>query len=224
MSNVYVVSIKVNIPYIEANFDNLKERLYPSRREAVIRFKNRNAAYVSLTAGLLLQEVAKKVCDVDAKDIEIGIGEQGKPYIIGYEGFCYNISHSGEYVVLAYGEQALGIDIERIRDKDIAVARRCFTETEYSYIAKGYLDDNIHDVIECQSERFFRVWTMKESYLKYTGQGISVPLNSFNVNPINLSLDGIDVGFAIHRLNEYIVAVCSRDVNNVRYIVDDPWT
>lgn len=218
MSTINVIIRKVNSAYIEKNFDALIEKLYPSRREAVLRFKNRKAACVSLTAGMLLQEVAYEVCNITPDKLEVNVGEQGKPYIKGAEDFYYNISHSGEYVVLAYGRQELGVDIERIRDKDIAVAKRCFTDEEYAYIAGDALDDVRCDVIISQDERFFRIWTMKESYLKYTGEGISVPLNSFNVKPTELTIENTNLSFNVCRFDDYIITVCAEDVSEVEYV------
>lgn len=220
MNTINVIIRKVNSGYIEKNFDALAKMLYPSRREAVLRFKNPKAAYISMTAGMLLQEVACRVCNIVPDKLETDKGEQGKPYIRGADGFYYNISHSGEYVVLAYGGQELGIDIEHIRDKDIAVAKRCFTEEEYAYIAGENLDAVGCPAIENQDERFFRVWTMKESYLKYTGEGISVPLNSFNVKPHELTVENTGLSFDIHRFRDYLITVCARDVSVVEYIDD----
>lgn len=217
MSDIYVTLRRVNQAYIEQNYKRLLSELYPARREAVERFKNKRAACVSVTAGLLLQETAERVLGLKAPELLIGTGTQGKPYIIGCEQFEYNISHSGEYVVLAYGEERLGIDIEQIGDKDIAVARRCFTQKEYDYViyGDGSCDGEQADI----QSRFSRIWTMKESYLKMTGEGISVPLNSFEVNPHARCVENTEYRFFVTQWEAYHIAVCAEDVEHVRIIV-----
>lgn len=71
--------------------------------------------------------------------------------------------------------KSIGFDVEEFRDHSLNVAKRCFCEGEYKYIINGDLENEI--------KRFFQIWTMKEAYLKATGTGISVPMNSFEVNP-----------------------------------------
>ena len=57
-------------------------------------------------------------------------------------------------------------------------------------------------------EMFTRVWTRKESYLKFTGQGIRVPLNSFEVLPGEQTLP---VFFQEFTLEGYRIALCSEE-------------
>lgn len=211
MADIYVIIRKVDQAYIEQNYDRLLSALYPARREAVERFRNKRAACVSVAAGLLLQETVERELGLKAPELQIGVGQQGKPYIMGCEHFQYNLSHSGEYVVLAYGAERLGIDIEQIRDKDLAVARRCFTEREYAYVVHG--DEKSDEEQEDVQTRFFRIWTMKESYLKLTGKGISVPLNSFEVNPHALCVENTKYRFFTMRREEYYIALCAENAS-----------
>lgn len=99
---------------------------------------------------------------------------QGKPRIAGRDDFHYNLSHAGNWVAIAYGPEEVGIDIEKITwdaGKE-RLARRFFTQNEQSYVFQD---------AEHQAERFFAVWTAKESYLKYLGTGLSKSLDSFDV-------------------------------------------
>ena len=88
------------------------------------------------------------------------------------ESFYTNLSHSGDYVVLAVGDSPGGIDVEYKNDKDFKVTKRMFTETEQSYILNGA-------DIESSQQRFRDIWTINEAFLKCLGIGISVPLNTF---------------------------------------------
>lgn len=89
--------------------------------------------------------------------------EGGKPFLVGHPGIHFNISHSGDYAVCAVGAVPLGIDIQYHKKGDHRkLGRRVMTEEEWGkYESLGFRD-----------EFFFRCWTRKESYLKYTGEGI----------------------------------------------------
>ena len=81
-----------------------------------------------LVAGLLL----RKICGV-TDDAQLYCGENGKPYLKN-GGMYFNISHSGDYVVLATADSEVGVDIEKIVSADDAVADRCFTAEERKWI------------------------------------------------------------------------------------------
>lgn len=81
----------------------------------------------------------------------------------------FNISHSGDYVMAAVSDRPIGVDVEFKEDKDFRVTKRMFSDGEREYIG-----DN--------QKRFRDVWTVKEAFLKCTGDGIVVPLNSFTTD------------------------------------------
>lgn len=101
--------------------------------------------------------------------------EAGKPYLKDRKRSHFNISHSGRWVVIAWGDSPLGIDVEQIQmdQGKEALARRFFRFDEQAYVFSASGED--------RAKRFFRIWTMKESYLKYLGTGIDRPLNGFSV-------------------------------------------
>ena len=204
---LYVAIKKINRQYIQDNYDNLLNNLHPTRKLSVERFNNFEAKCVGITAGYLLQNVYEKTTGLDRKNISIATGNNGKPYIENSK-FIYNLSHSKDYVVLVYyfGDEAinLGIDIEPIREhkNDRKVADRFFTEEERQYIF-GEADS------KSANEKFFEIWTMKESYLKMKGTGISVGLDSFSVNPLSLACNQKDCWFENIRYDGYIISVCA---------------
>ncbi|MGN0151874.1 MAG: 4'-phosphopantetheinyl transferase family protein [Wujia sp.] len=221
MSAIRVIVRKVHTDYMENNYDRLIEMLYPERRTAVRRLRNRSAALVSLAAGLLLQDVAQKELGIRPEDLVVAREEYGKPYIEGHMDFCYNISHSGDYVVLAYGEMPVGVDIEQIREHDLDVAKRCFTAEENEYILHGYREGRGRLESATEYERFFQIWTMKESYLKLIGKGISIPLNSFEVSPYSMRVEGTDYSFDGRGISDYHISVCAEDTSEIVYIFEE---
>ena len=97
------------------------------------------------------------------------VHENGKPYCRSFPEVHFNISHSGSWVVCAVSGRSIGIDIEKIDGADMQIAKRFFTEYEYQYLQRQ----------ENKAEIFYKLWTLKESYIKCTGKGLSLPLNSF---------------------------------------------
>ena len=101
--------------------------------------------------GLTLEECGKKT------------KEHGKPYFGQHPEVEFNISHSGVYVILTIGGVPLGIDIQEQRVTDIdKLGKKIFSVGEY----RDFLTH------EDRQEAFFRMWVMKESYIKWTGEGL----------------------------------------------------
>lgn len=102
--------------------------------------------------------------------------ESGKPYT---DKTNISISHSGEFVLVGINEKEIGVDIEVIKPFDSRLIKRYFTENEKNYL-KSYSD-------------FFKVWTVKEAYLKLTGEGIK-GLSKLNVVKDNqLYIEGCNI-------------------------------
>lgn len=89
-------------------------------------------------------------------------GPSGKPFLAEYPEIYFNLSHTAGLLACALGRQAVGIDAEGIRDYPKALLRK-MTEGERAYIL-GADEPN---------EAFMRVWTMKEAWVKLTGEGLS---------------------------------------------------
>lgn len=227
-----IICRKVNSEYIEAHYDELVEGLYEERRERVKKLKNKKAAYESITSGYLLQDICKSELNLTPGDIKIINGEHGKPELSGFEHFRFNLSHTEGMVALAYGGCELGTDIERVRPHDLKVAGRCFCKSEYDYVVDASLDDPdaCRDELKTgeafckcrQSEyaRFFHIWTVKEAYLKYKGNGISVPLNSFEIDGYNGCFTELDEEIYTTYTDGYIISVCGKRLGEIKLIVN----
>lgn len=239
MTKIHVSVVKVNREYIEQHFDELVERLYPERKSRVLAFRRKEPAYTSVVAGLLLQTIVEEKLGIPPQALVLEKNENGKPWIKDHPEFYFNISHAGDYVVLAYGDVPLGIDIEQIRAQNLHVAKRCYTEAEYAYVTGADSEENqVRDIPEKNHEvkigtdmtmpippmdindRFFYLWTMKESYLKLTGDGISVPLNSFEIDPVQKIVVGTSYRYFMLRMDDYWIAVCTENDCTVEYRLD----
>ncbi|MDR3343975.1 MAG: 4'-phosphopantetheinyl transferase superfamily protein [Oscillospiraceae bacterium] len=139
----------------------------------------------------LAREFAADASGLAAELLRFERAEHGKPYFSNAPEFHFSLSHSGEALALAVHNAPVGVDIERLREPDFRIARRYFTRDEQEYIGKD-------------SVRFFEIWTKKEAYLKYTGEGLRRTLNSFSVT------EQADVVFTNHTRDGYMVTTAQR--------------
>ncbi len=131
----------------------------------------------------LEHELGKELLHVGLKDLYgIGLeaqdqpailkGEHGKPYLEDFPYIHYNISHTDGMAACVIGDRELGIDVERIRPFRENVLRKVFSDSERLRMEELPEEE--------RSQYFFRLWTLKESYLKAMGLGITVPLTSIS--------------------------------------------
>ncbi len=151
------------------------------RREKTDRIRSGRDKRLSLGAELLLMYGLSRLgIFKDGQEPEnilrYRYGENGKPYLdgMGMEDIYFNLSHSGETAVCAIAPCEVGCDVERIRDRGMAVARRFFDAEEYKRIV------SLEEEKERQ-EMFCRFWTLKESFLKVTGQGMRLGMDCFRI-------------------------------------------
>ena len=97
--------------------------------------------------------------------MDIAYGEKGKPYLPEFPGLYFSLSHSGDYVALALSCHPVGVDIQEKRELTEALQMKYFTEEERK---SGYEP--------------FAVFSGKESYIKFTGEGMSRSFTDFSVN------------------------------------------
>ena len=156
------------------------------------KYKAEKAKLESIAAGRLLDIAIADYLGISERDIDWS----------GYEGgFCYcgkatdgkasddkglvyfSISHSGEYVAVAVSEEPVGIDVEHKDDKRFLISKRMFDQNDMDYIAPEGFEalETDSDTEEAQC-RFRDVWTIKESYVKCIGKGLTIPLKSFTAD------------------------------------------
>ena len=113
------------------------------------------------------------------ESIVFGVTEHGKPYAKNLD-IQFNISHSGNMVVCAVNNKPIGIDIEEIVPTNLKLAKRFCSNEELIYLF-GHTpkeEDFVYTENKKTLTRFFKLWTAKEAYGKYIGNGlasISVP-------------------------------------------------
>lgn len=132
-------------------------------------------------------------------------GERGKPYLADFPHIHYNISHTDQLAVCGIGDVELGIDVERIRPFKESVIKRVLSEAEQRKL------ESLPK--EKQPAYFFRFWTLKESYGKAAGCGLSMDMKdiSFELEPegnIRCSRSGVFFSQWILR-KDYVLSLCT---------------
>jgi 4'-phosphopantetheinyl transferase len=183
-------------------FKKLFQSLTFERQIRIQRMRSLANRKQSLGAGLLLQMVLQKY---GFSQEQITIGSSGKPMC---EGLHFNLSHSGSLVICAVGDTPVGCDVEQVREAPRKLASRFFCENEKDYL--NACDSDIYD------KEFYRMWTRKESYMKFTGEGIRLPLNAFEIvqgDTIGILRNGNLVDCKIHEYEVpgYCISVCTTD-------------
>jgi 4'-phosphopantetheinyl transferase len=109
----------------------------------------------------------------------------GKPYFTDVDNIHFSISHSGRFWICLFDQENVGADIEDFTNRDMPLKRfrgiseRFFTKEEQLYIFDEYKPEL--QMAEDIKKRFFRIWTAKEAYMKYTGNGFSEGFTKFSV-------------------------------------------
>lgn len=150
-----------------------------ARRGKIQKLSVRERRNQSLAAGVILPLALQRSGYFGKFKLEYG--KYGKPCLAEPEGLYFNLSHSGEWTVLALSDCEVGCDIQRVKLADIRLAERFFAADEIESVRQA--GDSANDL-------FFRLWTVKESYLKALGTGFSRPMNSFSVT---FSVCGVSV-------------------------------
>jgi 4'-phosphopantetheinyl transferase len=132
----------------------------------------------------------------------------------------FNISHSGNYAGCVISDKFAGFDVEQHKITDLSLSKHFFTGVEHQYICSPD---------ESALNRFYQIWTLKESYIKAIGKGLSCPLDSFSVindNKVQLHLHDKNLPImnlhSLHMSNDYSAAVCcdpSIDNRNEHFVL-----
>lgn len=180
----------------------------------------------NIGASAVLDEALGKygLCE---KDIRTGFGPYGKPYLQDYPDIHFNLSHSGRYVICAIGSCELGIDIQQSGSPHLKAAKRFFCENEYNWIIN-------HTDNESIKSAFYRIWTLKESFVKTVGSGMNISFDKFEViiqsGPqasecskgimVRQNFDERKFIFSEMRFDDYFTALCitapCKEINVIR--------
>lgn len=204
----------------EACFHGWMEQIDEERRRRIDNCIKPADKMRSLAAGILLQKAweefnrQKNGADTVVDKLVLRYGKEGKPYCGNSASFHFNLSHSGDYAVCAVSQGKVGIDIQKRKEFNLKVAERFFAQEETA---------RLKDAQDADKSRVFNeIWTMKESYIKYTGRGMVQELGSFYLDG-GIVIDGTsgETVFAhqYHNIAGYQITVCSQEKEHLENLL-----
>ncbi|WP_202080472.1 4'-phosphopantetheinyl transferase superfamily protein [Caldalkalibacillus salinus] len=142
-------------------------------QERILRYYKEEDAARTFVGHVLIRKILSHKLQKPIQDILFTENEYGKPLLAHHPDVHFNLSHAKDWVVGAVDHFPVGIDVEYIRQTDMAVAQRFFTTRENELLFQLSKPERL--------ALFFDIWTLKESYIKAIGKGLSLPLDSFTV-------------------------------------------
>ena len=157
MEIVKLYTIDINTAFHHKK--TLLEKVNDQQKEKALRYKNELDQVRSLASSYLINKLSKE---------PLLFNDMGKPFF--EKGPYFNVSHSGQYIVMAVSSKDIGVDIEENKEIDMSPLIRIFNEAEAKMI-KEHAD-------------FYYLWCAKESLIKCIGSSISrikeIPALPFN--------------------------------------------
>jgi len=153
----------------------LKKHISKQKLNKIGRLKRHEDQMRSIIGDVMVRWLICNKYNLFNENLEFNTNEYGKPFLTNKNiDVNFSISHSGSWVVVALSSFDIGIDIEKIMKIDIKIMSQFFTPEESNALTKLLPEEQLH--------YFYELWTLKESYVKAIGKGLSVPLDSFSIN------------------------------------------
>ena len=207
MNKIYILD--VTILKDKKIYDYWYKKIPKERKNKIDKCIHDKDKLLSLGAGVLLYKGLK---ELGIKDYKFIYNEHGKPYLKNKEIY-FNLSHSLKLVVCAFSNKEIGIDIEYTRDFNNKIINKIYNEEEIKYVENNTNKDMLYT----------RLWTIKESFMKYIGTGILFNPKDIKVdlekNNINCDILSKKVFYKNFLINDCNITVCSeyKDFNDIEW-------
>ena len=173
------------------------------RRAKIDSFRFDKDKKLSLAAGILAY---KALSEAGVDQSEVVFAEYSKPMVKDKEVY-FNLSHSGDYAVCALSDKPVGVDIQKLRPFADNLVRFVYSPQEKQFV---------ESFPEAERDReYTKLWTVKESIMKYLGTGISVGAKKITVDAsgtMSASCVGYDLShlhFTCFEIQDHFVTACS---------------
>ncbi len=185
-------------------FTQLYELMPIKRKEKIDSFRFEKDKYLSLAAGALVEYA---LSDLDKDSRKISYGSHGKPYLERGD-LHFNLSHCDGIAVCAVSDSCVGVDAEGIRTVSDRLIQRVLLPDEIKWVNSYGLPDE-------KNRAFLRLWTVKESVMKYLGAGLGLDPGKIDISlddPVSARCERYDlsgVKFTEFDFEKRHITVCS---------------
>ncbi|WP_019394586.1 4'-phosphopantetheinyl transferase family protein [Priestia filamentosa] len=209
---------------LENTFLRQKLKSLPKyERDKISAYHNWEDRQRSLLAQLYIRKYFTKL--LNTTDFLIERTEKGRPYLSSSQLFNgdFNFSHSSDKILCGISTHGkIGVDIEKAHLIDLSITKYCFTQEEILY----YKDLRFEERLSF----FFKIWTLKEAFVKTTGEGMSVhffdfgfDMDSWGKGKITLRNQSKISSSTFHFKslkfhNDFFIGVCSNEIENLNHI------
>lgn len=146
----------------QLDLDTALAAVNAQRRAHALSYRQDHDRQLSLSAWLLLQRALREDYGISEPPL-FDFGDHGKPFLAGRPDIHFNLSHCREAAVCVVDTVPVGIDVESLDSYDPELLSCTMNDDEQRLIATD-ADPRL---------AFIRLWTMKESLLKMTGEGMT---------------------------------------------------
>jgi 4'-phosphopantetheinyl transferase len=204
--------------------------LIDSERERAARFHFEPERRRYVVTRALVRTTLSRYAPIAPQEWAFSSNPYGRPEIATDDPLArrlsFNVSHTTNLVVLGVTcNRALGIDVEDVRSRAPAI------EISDRFFSPAEVEDLEALPSEMKLERFFDYWTLKESYIKARGLGLSIPLDQFSFHfshgrsvgfSVSNQLDDIPSRWHFWQLRpsrDYLIALCvQRTTTSVPFV------
>jgi 4'-phosphopantetheinyl transferase len=170
---------RADLDQLRSQIEEFYRVLVPDEKERAGRFHFQKDRENFIVSRGLLRKILGLYLGSNPGDLRLQYGSHGKPFLEKSLGgkLQFNLSHSHNLALLAVTRgREVGIDVERMCPQVVEepIAERFFSAYELATLRSL--------PVEQQVDAFFNCWTRKEAYIKARGDGLSCPLDAFDVS------------------------------------------
>lgn len=212
--------------FSEIDISKIKEYISKEKMIRVNKLVKNEDKIRGIYGELIIRKMIIDKIKINNSNINFGFNRYGKPYLKGREDIQFNVSHSGQYIVCCLDDKPSGIDVEKIIPIELkGIAESFLSLSEQNYIfGQNTLEESIN--------RFYEIWTLRESFVKCVGRGLSISLNEFYIyfdkkGQIKVDIKEFDSNYFFKKIlvdRQYIMSVCSQNniiIEKINYITQD---
>ncbi len=184
-------------------FETLLNKLPEKRKKKALRFRHMGGRISCVVGYLIFLYGYRNIYKLNGLP-DFSIEKNGKPYLNDFPDIFFNISHCNGAAACIFGDMPVGIDIQDMRELNMRHVMRVCSEEEI---------ERVKNAAEPDLE-FCKIWSVKESLSKLSGEGIFRDIKSVAPRKTNTSTVFIEpdkymtacshdknADFAIHKLN-----------------------